>query len=80
MKLFQRNNYVWEDQVRDNYQLFIINNITLLHLMYENDNPCPYTGIKILTTILQPDCLFGMELQFRGYSWGFYLISTYWED
>ena len=78
--LFQRNKYLCDDYTRAHYQFFIINDITLLHLMCEDDNPCPYTGIKVLTTILQPDCFFGMELQFKGYSWSFYLISFYWKD
>ena len=79
-KFFQRNKYLGDDYTRAHYQFFTINDITLLHLMCEDDNPCPYTGIKILTTLLQPDCFFGMELQFKGYSWSFYLISFYWED
>lgn len=82
MKLFQKNEYIYEDRSTYSYQFFIIKNITLLHLMYENDNPytCPYTGIRILTSFLQPDCLFGMELQVKGYSWSFWLLSNYWED
>lgn len=79
MKLFQRNKHIYEDRTTD-YQFFIIKNITLLHLIYENDNPCPYTGIRILTSFLQPDCLFGVELQVKGYSWSFWLLSNYWED
>ena len=80
MKLFQHNRYDYDNCSIKHYQFLIIKNITLLHLMYENDNPCPYTGVRILASFLQPDCLFGMELKFKGYSWSFYLFSSYWKD
>ena len=48
--------------------------------MYEVDNPCPYTGIRILTSLLDPNSLFGMELQLKGYSWSFWFFSNYWKD
>ena len=80
MKLFQRNKYVYDGSNNDHYQFFIIKKLTLLHLMRYHDYPCPYTGIRVLTTLLAPDHLFGMELQFKGYSWSFYLVTSYWED
>lgn len=80
MKLFQSNEYNWDDRINKHYQFLIFKGKSLLHLMYENDSPCPYTGIHILTTFLAPDYLFGMDIQFKGYSWCFYLLSNYWED
>lgn len=82
MKLFQFNKYYFEQLGKTDlhYQFLIFRGKSLLHLMYENDNPCPYTGIHILTTFLAPDYLFGMDIQFKGYSWCFYLLSNYWED
>ena len=79
-KLFQRNKYVWDDRINKHYQFLIIKGITFLHLMYENDSPCPYTGIKVLTTLFSPDHLFGADFHFKGYSWSFYLFTSYWED
>jgi hypothetical protein len=78
MKLFQRNKYVYPDYQYQHYQFLIIKGKTLLHLMYDDENPCPYTGIRILTSLLAPDHLFGAELEFKGYSWSFYLFSNYW--
>ena len=80
MKLFQRNNYVYPDRQFGYYQFLIIKGKTLLHLMYDDENPCPYTGIRILTSFLAPDHLFSMSVEFKGYSWSFYLFSNYWED
>ena len=79
-KLFQCNEKVWDTRINKHFQFIVIKGITLLHLMYENDSPCPYTGVRILATFLQPDCLFGLELQVKGYSWSFYLLSHYWAD
>ena len=80
MKLFQRNKYVRTDYQCEYYQFLVIKGKSLLHLHYENDNPCSYTGIRILTSFLAPDHLFGMSIEFKGYSWSFYLFSNYWED
>jgi hypothetical protein len=80
MKLFQRNKYVYDDSTRDNYQFLIIKKLTLLHVLLWHEYPCPYTGIRVLTSFLAPDHLFGMDFQFKGYSWSFYLFSNYWED
>jgi len=83
MKLFQRNKYVWDDRIRifnRHYQFLIIKSKTLLHLMYDSEKPCPYTGIRILTSFLAPDHLFGMDFEFKGYSWSFYLFSNHWRD
>ena len=79
-KFFQRNKYVYPDHQYKHYQFLIIKGKTLLHFMYGDDNPCPYTGIRILTSSLAPDHLFGMSVEFKGYSWSFYLFSNYWED
>lgn len=80
MKLFQRNKYVYPDYQYQHYQFFIIKGKTLLRLMYEDEKPCPYTGVRILTSFLAPDHLFCMDFEFKGCSWGFCLFSNYWED
>ena len=81
MKLFQHHSYSWDDEnYQHHYQFFIVKEIVFLHLIYEVDNPCPYTGIRILTSLLDPNSLFGMELQFKGYSWSFWFFSNYWKD
>ena len=80
MKLFQRNKYAYKDYQYQHYQFLIIKSKTLLHLMYDSEKPCPYTGIRILTSLLAPDHLFGAELEFKGYSWSFYLFSNHWRD
>ena len=80
MKIFKRNKYGYKDCQYQHYQFLIIKNKTLFHLMYDDENPCPYTGIRILTSFLAPDHLFGMDIEFKGYSWSFYLLSNYWED
>ena len=79
MKLFQRNQYGYTDYQYQHYQFLIIKGKTLLHLMYEDEKPCPYTGVRILTSFLAPDHLFGMDIEFKGYSWSFYLFSNYEE-
>ena len=79
MKIFQHNKYVYPDYQYQHYQFLIIKGKTLLHLMVEDEKPCPYTGIRILTSFLAPDHLFGMSVEFKGYSWSFYLFSTYEE-
>ena len=48
--------------------------------MYDDENPCPYTGIRIVTSFLAPDHLFTVSVEFKGYSWSFYLFSNYWVD
>ena len=81
MKLFQHNNYVYPpDHQFGYYQFLAIKGKTLLHLMYDSEKPCPYTGIRILTSFLAPDHLFGMDIEFKGYSWSFYLFSNHWRD
>jgi hypothetical protein len=80
MKLFQRNRYNFEYFIRDDFQFFIIKNKSLLHIIYENDSPCPYTGIRIITEFLPPHSLFGMDFQVKGYSLGFWLFTEYWND
>ena len=80
MKLFQRNQYGYNDYQYQHYQFLIIKGKTLLHLMYNDGNPFPYTGIRILTSLLAPDHLFTVSVEFKGYSWSFYLFSNYWED
>jgi hypothetical protein len=80
-KFFQRNKYAYKDYKKfQHYQFLIIKGKTLLHFMYEDEKMCPYTGIRILTSFLAPDHLFGMSVEFKGYSWSFYLFSNYWED
>ena len=49
MKLFQHHKYAYNDYQYQHYQFLIIKGKTLLHLMYEDEEPCPYTGIRILT-------------------------------
>ena len=80
MKLFQHNNYVYPYYQYQHYQFLSIKGKTLLHLMYDSEKPCPYTGIRILTSFLAPDHLFGMDFEFKGYSWSFYLFSNHWRD
>jgi hypothetical protein len=81
MKLFQYHSYSWDDKhYQHHYQFLIVKKIVLLHLIYEVDNPCPYTGIRTLTSLLDPNSLFGMELEFKGYSWSFWIFSNYWKD
>jgi hypothetical protein len=80
-KLFHYHNYTWDKQnYQHHYQFLVIKDIVLLHLIYEVDNPCPYTGIRILTSFFDPTCLFGMSVEFKGYSWSFWLFSNYWRD
>jgi len=81
MKLFQyRNISLSEQYYQHHYQFLVFKKIVLLHLIYEVDNPCPYTGIRILTSFFDLTGLFGAELQFKGYSWSFWLFSKYYED
>lgn len=83
MKLYQHHSYSWVEPKTNygtHYQFLIIKGKTLLHLMYEVEKPCPYTGIRILTSFLAPDHLFGAELEFKGYTWSFWSISNYWRD
>ena len=80
MKLFQRNKHNWEDCILDNYQFLIVRNRSLLHVIYEDDNPCSYTGIRVVAEFLSPSCLFGIDFQIKGYSLGFYFITEYWND
>jgi hypothetical protein len=80
-KLFHYHNCTWDKQnYQHHYQFLVIKNITFLHLMFEVDNPCPFTGIRVLTSFFDPTCLFGAELQVKGYSWSFWVLSRYWED
>ena len=82
MKLFQFNKYYFEQLGKTDlhYQFLISKGKSLLHLMYENDSPCPYTGIHIWISLLDPNCLFSVDLSFKGYSVSFHLLSNYWED
>ena len=80
MKLFQRNKYVYTEYQCEYYQFLIIKGKTLLHLMYDDEKPCPFTGFRVIASLLAPDHLFGMDFEFKGYSWSFYLFSNYWED
>ena len=80
MKLFQRNKYVYTDYQYEYYQFLIIKGKSLLHLHYEDKRPCPFTGFRVIASLLAPDHLFGMDIEFKGYSWSFYLFSNYWED
>ena len=87
MKLFQYHSNSWrEHRHQHHYQFLIIKDIVLLHLIYEVDNPFPYNGISIITkffapsSLLAPSGLFGAEVQVKGYSWSFWLLSNYWRD
>jgi hypothetical protein len=80
MKLFQRNRYNQDNQIRDHFQFLIIKNFSLLHIIYWVDNPCPYTGIRIITEFLSTGSLFGIDFQVKGYSLGFWLFTEYWND
>ena len=84
MKLFQRNKYVWPyGRTRifnRHYQFLIIKGKSLLHLHYEDKRPCPFTGFRVIASLLAPDHLFGMDIEFKRCSWSFYLFSNYWED
>ena len=80
MKLFQRNKYVYTDYQYEYYQFLVIKGKSLLHLHYEDERPCPFTGFRVIASLLAPDHLFGMSIEFKGYSWSFYLFSNYWED
>ena len=79
MKIFKHNKYGYNGYQYHHYQFLIIKGKTLLHLMYDDENPCPNTGIRIFTSFLTPDHLFGMSVEFKGYSWSFYLFSNYEE-
>ena len=80
MKLFQRNKYVYTDYQYEYYQFLIIKGKSLLHLHYEDKRPCPFTGFRVIASLLAPDHLFGMDIEFKRCSWSFYLFSNYWED
>ena len=83
MKLFQYHSNSWREnrhQRQHHYQFLIIKDIVLLHLIYEVDNPFPYNGISIMTKFFAPSSLFGAEVQVKGYSWSFWLLSNYWRD
>ena len=80
MKLFQRNKYVYTEYQCEYYQFLIIKGKTLLHLMYDDEKPCPFTGFRVIASLLAPDHLFGVDIEFKGCSWSFYLFSNYWED
>jgi hypothetical protein len=43
-QFFQRNKCDYNVYQYQHYQFLIIKGKTLLHLMYGDDNPCPYTG------------------------------------
>jgi hypothetical protein len=79
MKIFKRNKYGYKDCQYQHYQFLIIKGKTLLHLMYGDEGPCLNNRISILTSFLAPDHLFGMSVEFKGYSWSFYLFSNYEE-
>ena len=83
MKLFQYHSNSWSEHdyhYQHHYQFLIIKDIVLLHLIYEVDNPFPYNGISIITKFFAPSSLFGAEVQVKGYSWSFWLLSNYWRD
>ena len=80
MKLFQRNKYKWDNYIKENYQFLIIKNWSFLHITYVDDSPCLYTGMRIVTELLSPDYLFGIDFDFKGYSLGFWFFTRYWND
>jgi hypothetical protein len=79
-KLFQHNHYSWDDRINKHYQFLIFRGKSLLHLMYEKETPCPYTGIHIWVSLLDPNCLFSVEFAIKGYALSFYVFSEYWKD
>jgi hypothetical protein len=56
-KFFHYHTYKWsENNHQHHYQFLVIKDIVLLHLIYEVDNPCPFTGIRVLTSFFDPTC------------------------
>ena len=80
MKLSQYDTTTWsDDSTNRTWQFGIIKNRALFCFLLDDDNPCPYYGVRINTTILSRTSLFSVDFQVRGYSLSFNFFSEYFE-
>lgn len=68
-----------DDSVSKNLQIGIIGKISLLHVIFNDDNPSPYRGLMVLTFFLTPTSLIGVDFQIKGYSLSFNFFSEYFK-
>lgn len=85
MKPFKLKLYQFEtkkfsdDSTNINLQIGVIGYITLLSIIFNDDNPSPYRGLMVLTSLLTPTSLISLDFQVKGYQFSLNFFSEYFE-
>ena len=80
LKPYQYDTKTFEEgSVNKTLQIGIVGNISLLSVLFGDDNPSPYRGLMILFYFLTPTSLFGIDFQIKGYSLSFSFFSEYFK-
>ena len=80
LKPCQYDSKIFEDgSVNKTLQIGIIDKISILSVLFNDDNPSPYRGLMILSYFLTPSSLFGIDFQIKGYSLSFSFFSKYFK-
>lgn len=80
LKLYQYDTKTFsDDSTNKTLQIGIIGKISLLSVLFNDDNPSPYRGLMILSYFLTPTSLFGIDFQIKGYSLSFSFFSEYFK-